>query len=716
MANINDILSNLNSGYEEVTNLIPDKRVFVDDFSSAKNEYDQRIGYSPLGSKMIVLSSGKYLWVGIDGATQNSRNVRRYNSDFTLDETFVGPTFPDGNDGFVRDVVELSNGKLVIVGHFDGKIMRLNSDGSQDVSFNTGSGFDNNALAVELLSDGSVLVGGAFNGYDGVNTGRFVKLNSDGTLDSTFTSNANMNNNVYDIKVDSSGKIYVVGDFANGIVRLNADGTVDTAFDVGSGFNSRVNSIGLDSNGKVLVGGWFNNYKGVECNPGIVRLETNGDLDATFTTEGSGLNYNNGIVQCLTVQGDNKVVVGGWFYQYDENRQGHIVRFNTNGTKDTSFDTGYGFGDTSRSWENQRVQSILVHNSKVICVGNMENYGGVPLYGFAKLSLTGALDSERLFRYTSFGISDGYNDMYDGGSFINTNLTQPFDDIAEDNVNEVLSVPNTHSAAINEGAFEQEDSPTYEPPMDGQVADGDDYFGEGSSYFTNYYPGMYTMVATNIDIEEFSIGGDLGTDDDNQNDSTILVVHEGATYTVLVKVTREGSGGESYSPSVNHIIIVPGNSEGLTQIINPTQEDDYDDHCVRGLTGRNAIAYLVVARQTSDWLSYQDAEAIAVKFLDVTGGLSGVQTYSATNNGVYDLSPDVVSQVGEGSLDTAIVIVDGQRVSLQRDGYYELVDSNGNRKIVLVKDGESWDDAPETPEVTNNPTGHPGVNSNGSTF
>lgn len=36
MADINDILSNLNGGYEEVTDLIPDMRVFVDDFVDAK--------------------------------------------------------------------------------------------------------------------------------------------------------------------------------------------------------------------------------------------------------------------------------------------------------------------------------------------------------------------------------------------------------------------------------------------------------------------------------------------------------------------------------------------------------------------------------------------------------------------------------------------------------------------------------------------------------
>jgi hypothetical protein len=57
-------------------------------------------------------------------------------------------------------------------------------------------------------------------------------------------------------------------------------------------------------------------------------------------------------------------------------------------------------------------------------------------------------------------------------------------------------------------------------------------------------------------------------------------------------------------------------------------------------------------------------------------------------------------------------MVEGQRVSIQRDGYYELVDSNGNRKIVLVRDGESWDDAPETPEVTDNPNGHPNFGQN----
>lgn len=724
MADISDILSNLNSGYEEITNLVPDMRVFVDDFVDAKNEYGEEFGNSPLGNKLIVLSSGKYLWVGIDGANNLARNVRRYNSDFTLDETFNAPTFNNGTNGFVRDVVELSNGKLIIVGHFEmvnetaiNKIARLNSDGSLDSTFDVGSGFGNDAFVVKLLSDGSLLVGGTFGNYNGTNTGRLVKLNSDGTLDASFVANVNISGNVNAIKVDSSGKIYVGGQFTNGIIRLNSDGTTDVAFDVGSGFNSRVTSIELNSNGKLIVGGWFNSYKGSPCNLGVVRLETNGDLDSSFVTEGSGLNSPNGSVQCLALQSDGKILAGGWFNQYDGNRQGHIIRFNTDGTKDTSFDIGYGFGDDSTDWNGQRVQNILLHNNKVICVGNMENYGGKALYSFAKLSATGDLDSEMLFKYTSFGIDDGYDDMYDSGNFINTNLTQSFDDIAGGSVSVFSSIPNTHYAALNEGPFEIQGgegtpSPTYEPIMNGQVVVGDDYFGEGSNYFTNYYPGMYVMVANDIDIEEFSIGGELGSDGSSEKDSTMIVVNEGATYTVFVKVNREGGGGENGDPSVNHILIVPGGPEGLTQVINEGQGDDADDHCIRGLTGRKSIAYILVARQTSDYISYEDAEAIAVKFIQVSGGLSSVQTYSANNDSEYDLSPEFVKQVGEGSLDTAIVIVDGQKISLQREGYYELVDSNGNRKIVLVKDGESWDDAPEMPEATYNPNGHPNFGAN----
>lgn len=718
MADINDILSNLNSRYEEVTDLVPDLRVFTDDVSYAENEYGDERDNDPLGSQLYALSNGKYVWVGIDGGENFAKNVRRYNSDFTLDDTFTCPDFATGTDGFVRSVAAQSDGKLIVVGHFDsvggssyGYIVRLNTDGTVDTTFNSGGeGFNSRALVVRVLSDDKILVGGQFTTYNGTLTNRIAKLNADGSLVSSFTDNMTVVlNQVHDIFVDGTS-IYVGGEFSDYIVKLNADGTTDGSFS--ASFNGRVSSIKKDSNGKILVGGWFSYLNGSPCNRGVVRLNADGTVDSTFATAGDGLNDN---VQAIAVQSDNKVVVGGWFEQLDGERCGHIVRFNTDGTRDTSFDVGVGIGDDVNDWESARVQHILLASGgAVLCVGGFTSFGARAANGFVKLSSTGEMDADAmLFRYVSFGISDGGDDMYDSGNFLNTNLTQSWDDANEDDVNRSLSIPYTHNPCLNEDNFWQNynesdyEMPVYDPLMDGRVVSGDDYFGEGSSYFTNLYPGMFVMVATNVNIEEFSVTGDLGSDGSTQNESSVIVTHQGATYTVFLKVNREGDGGESGGdPSVNHLIIVPGESDGLTQLINE-DGDDYDDHCIRGLSTRGAIAYLLTARSPGDYLSNEDAEAVALKFLDVIGGLSSVQTYSATGDSDYDLSPQVVSQVGEGSLDTAIVMVEGERVSLQRTGYYEVVNSEGGRKVVAVADGATWDDAPETPESTDNSNGHP---------
>lgn len=710
MPNINSILSDLNAGYEQITDLIPNKVFFVDDFDVAKNEYNQTYNSDPLGNQFYPLGNGKYIWVGIDGSGGNqARNIRRYNSDFTLDETFVGPTFESNNNGYVRGVVEQSNGKLVIVGHFNSangdtynKILRLNNDGSIDNSFNNaGSGFNDHVLVIKLLPSNELLVGGEFSTYNGASVSHIAKLDADGILDETFASNSStpVNNKVYSIKLGPSGKIYVGGDISNYLVRLNSDGTADTAFDVGSGFNNRVSSIDIDSNGKIVVGGWFDQYKGSSCNTGVVRLETNGDLDTGFTLNANFTSPSEGgYVQCLAIQSDNKIIVGGWFNEYDSSRQGHIIRFNTNGTKDTSFDVGYGFGDTG-SWNGQRIQNIIIQNNKILCVGSMRNYNGSPLYGFAKLTSTGDLETELLFKYTSFGINDGYDDMYDDGNYINTNLTQLFDDISGDNVNSFDSIPNTHSAAVDENVFEDQDQgdPLYDaPPMDGVVKNSDDYFGSGSSYFTNMYPGMYVLVAENINIEEFSITGDVGSDGSTQNESYSLVVSQGSYFSVFLKVNREGSGGESGNdPSVNHIIIVPGELSGLTQIINE-DGDDYDDHCIRGLAGRKSLYYILVAREESNYLSQSDAESIALKFLEVIGAGCGSVTVE------LDLSPDNPETNpnyrfdGEGNLDTAIVVdpITGKRRSIQRTGYFETVDNCGNRRVVSANDGGTMTNVP----------------------
>jgi len=88
-----------------------------------------------------------------------------------------------------------------------------------------------------VQSDGKILVGGGFTTIGNTTRARIARLNSDGSLDSTFIREAD--NLVRDFAVQADGKILVVGSFTTvagvprpGLARLNADGSPDVAFNV----------------------------------------------------------------------------------------------------------------------------------------------------------------------------------------------------------------------------------------------------------------------------------------------------------------------------------------------------------------------------------------------------------------------------------------------------------------------------------------------------
>jgi uncharacterized delta-60 repeat protein len=69
----------------------------------------------------------------------------------------------------------------------------------------------------------------------------------------------------------------------NRIARLNSNGSLDTAFNPGLGANDKIQELTLQSTGKILVGGWYTSYNGTNCNY-FIRLNTNGSLDTTFNS------------------------------------------------------------------------------------------------------------------------------------------------------------------------------------------------------------------------------------------------------------------------------------------------------------------------------------------------------------------------------------------------------------------------------------------------
>lgn len=210
------------------------------------------------------------------------------------------------------------------------------------------------------------------------------------------------------------------------------------------------------------------------------------------------------------------------------------------------------------------------------------------------------------------GINDGGDDMYDGGNYMNTNLTATWDDIKDgeiddDDILAAASIPYTHTQADDE----DDDNEYYNPPMDGVVQLGDSYFGAGSKYFTNMYPGLFIMVADNISISEFNISGNVGSDGDGVSAGYIESVVPG--WTLFYKTNTDE---DNEDPSINQLILVPGTSDGITQEYDDSSEDD--DHRISGISDRSSLIYAVVARHPDeDVLSESDAILVAQKILEI---------------------------------------------------------------------------------------------------
>lgn len=313
-----------------------------------------------------------------------------------------------------------SDGKIVCAGYFQtyqgisaNRIVRLNTDLSIDDTFVYGTGFNNAATALAIQSDGKILVGGGFTSYNGTARNRIIRLNSDGSLDTTFTIGTGFNSSVWSIVVQSDNKILVSGDFATysgasypKIIRLNSNGSIDTTFAAQTGTNNTIYNTSLQSDGKIVAVGNFTNISGTSRNR-IARLTSTGLLDNTFTI-GSGLNSDAFTVTC---QSDGKIIVGGFFTTYSGVSANNVVRLNSGGTIDTSFAIGSGF--TQAGGSSFALDVTQQSNGQYFVSGNFDNFDGDAIGGLARLNSDGSLD-------TTFNQGTGLN--YNPASFGNPSL------------------------------------------------------------------------------------------------------------------------------------------------------------------------------------------------------------------------------------------------------------------------------------------------------
>ena len=350
-----------------------------------------------------VDSNGKYLVGGdfgkyyYNGNQTYSPYLIRLNSDGTVDDTFNitfnSDCYGGGFDGSINSVEIQSDGKILVGGAFrtfdrdlncntSNRIIRLNSDGSKDLTFNIGDGFNDEVYDIQVQPNGKILVGGYFTQYNNIDAYHIIRLNSNGSIDSSFligNSDVSFNDYVNTIKLQSDGKILVGGYFTtygfnsqNYISRLNTDGTIDLTFQIGNGFNDEVNTITLQSDGKIIVGGYFISFDNNDLfNGRIVRLDSNGTLDTLF---GYGLDDT---VQSISIQSDGKIIVGGYFTRYYINNNDRIgvnrlVRFHSDCSFDYSFYYDELFGDG--------IECITILEDNNILVGGYFGDGDPEIY------------------------------------------------------------------------------------------------------------------------------------------------------------------------------------------------------------------------------------------------------------------------------------------------------------------------------------------------
>lgn len=353
-----------------------------------------------------IQSDGKIIAGGgftlFSGSAQ--RNLVRLNTDGTIDTNFIIGT---GVSTQVNTISTQSDGKIILGGEFTtynstscSSILRLNTDASLDVAFTPGMFKNREFILVECMTkqnDGKIIIAGNFRYSFGYRCGRIARLNADGTRDTTFNSATGASSTIRCLAVQSNNKILVGGDFAsyngnvvNCIVRLNEDGTTDTSFVTGTGFSGQVNGIAIQSDGKILVAGAYSGYNGVISNTRryLVRLNTDGSFDTTFNPGGNG--FPDGIgLRGILLQPNGKILIYGPFQNaYNSTPVAYVTRLNSDGTLDATFNNIDGINSINPS---DIYDLAVLPNGNIIAVGIISANSGSAMRGMVMLNPTGSV-------------------------------------------------------------------------------------------------------------------------------------------------------------------------------------------------------------------------------------------------------------------------------------------------------------------------------------
>lgn len=368
-----------------------------------------------IGSTAIQ-PDGKIIYWGLkEFSLDGNVFLTRFNVNGTIDTDF-------GINGIVNtsliceirgsSFIKLQNdGKILVtssfatVGNadfFDFATQRYNADGTIDTDFgNNGTvitdfnGKGDFSTAIDLQSDGKIIVAGYSYVNNNLNTRiSILRYNSDGVLDTTFANNGklmvssfatNSSDYLFTLKVIDDDSILLGAntnaleineDYWNfGILRINSNGFVDATFGTngkvitdfgGADYVTAVDEI----NDEIIVAG----YSQISSNSKMVLAKylNNGDLDTTFGINGivnSNLTTStNDIISGMITSADGKLLCSGYTFS-SSNADALLIKFNSDGSIDSQFNS-VGYITTDFDNNNDLAGSLAIgQDGKIVCSG-----------------------------------------------------------------------------------------------------------------------------------------------------------------------------------------------------------------------------------------------------------------------------------------------------------------------------------------------------------
>jgi len=374
---------------------------------------------------------------------QNS-NIFRLNQDWSIDNSFVTWEWflKWYSTAIINKTIIQFDWKIIVIWDFStynwqwaSSIARLNSDWSFDPYFNIWNWFVKSsrwnwiAYDIKPTNDWWFIVGGEFAFYDKNEANNIIKLNPD------WSNNTNLNNNdikwfnsaVYEIKTQEDGKTIIGWGFssynwqtANWLIRLNSNWSIDNSFDIWDGFGgwkntASISTIWIQNDNKILVGGFFNNYNWQSAN-WLIRLNSNWSIDNSFDIwDGFDDWYWYAYITTIEIQDDGKILVGWEFSSYNWQSANWLIRLNSNWSIDNSFDIWDGFNDWF--WDAYIMTTNIQDDGKILVGGFFNNYNWQTANWLIRLNPDWTIDS-------SFNVWLGFDDsvqsiaIQDDGKFL----------------------------------------------------------------------------------------------------------------------------------------------------------------------------------------------------------------------------------------------------------------------------------------------------------